>query len=518
MMDSGSAPQLVMPSIKMPSRRPFTENGKSIGRLKILIAGDSGVGKTSLCKAIVQACEHIVHIDPIVPQARSSRRSSKRTEKSAASRRDSNSTSAITEIFASTKPYPEWWTQLNEVQANQRRKSLGDTVLERNICFVDTPGYGAGSSAIETIVPCVEYVESHLNNVSSGSLSESDMLNMLGGDGGFQVDVVFYLINHNIKPVDVEYLRRLAPLTNIIPLLAQADKLSPEELAACKVQIRCQLQDAGIRPFSFSSSRQGSSVSDPTVPYAISSADVSDRDVNLELSQMDASLLMSPDYVQPLAPSELPLLVAQAFSLNGSSWLRHSAAKKYIQWRDAVNPSQPKHLYQPLSLPGPGTMPALTGTSGALIGRPTALALARTHNRQEDTQFHLVDWAADLQRSLASERARYEGIARGERARWLTARLNECVKDGTLVPVNGSKEVSPERKRERIPKQRHSRQTMHHQDPLGLLQVAADLKAKGWVALEYIGCFGLIGGLAYFLVRDRWLEQPVRLADDWTRL
>lgn len=43
MMESGSAPQLVMPSIEMPSRRPFTEEGKRIGRLKVLIAGDSGV-------------------------------------------------------------------------------------------------------------------------------------------------------------------------------------------------------------------------------------------------------------------------------------------------------------------------------------------------------------------------------------------------------------------------------------------------------------------------------------------
>ena len=37
-----SAPQLIMPSIRMPSRRPFTEKGKGTGRLKILIAGDSG--------------------------------------------------------------------------------------------------------------------------------------------------------------------------------------------------------------------------------------------------------------------------------------------------------------------------------------------------------------------------------------------------------------------------------------------------------------------------------------------
>lgn len=43
LLDSGSAPQLVMPSIKMPSRRPFTERGKNMGRLKVLIAGDSGI-------------------------------------------------------------------------------------------------------------------------------------------------------------------------------------------------------------------------------------------------------------------------------------------------------------------------------------------------------------------------------------------------------------------------------------------------------------------------------------------
>ena len=34
--------QLVMPSIRMPSRRPFTEQGKSMGRFKVLIAGGPG--------------------------------------------------------------------------------------------------------------------------------------------------------------------------------------------------------------------------------------------------------------------------------------------------------------------------------------------------------------------------------------------------------------------------------------------------------------------------------------------
>jgi hypothetical protein len=37
-----SSSQLIMPSIRMPSRRPFTERGKGFGRFKILVAGASG--------------------------------------------------------------------------------------------------------------------------------------------------------------------------------------------------------------------------------------------------------------------------------------------------------------------------------------------------------------------------------------------------------------------------------------------------------------------------------------------
>lgn len=37
-----SAPQLIMPSIRMPSRRPFTARGKALGRFKIMVAGAEG--------------------------------------------------------------------------------------------------------------------------------------------------------------------------------------------------------------------------------------------------------------------------------------------------------------------------------------------------------------------------------------------------------------------------------------------------------------------------------------------
>lgn len=42
LLDSGSTPQLIMPSIKMPSRRPFTDKGRRMGHFRVLLAGESG--------------------------------------------------------------------------------------------------------------------------------------------------------------------------------------------------------------------------------------------------------------------------------------------------------------------------------------------------------------------------------------------------------------------------------------------------------------------------------------------
>lgn len=47
-----------------------------------------------------------------------------------------------------------------------------------------------------TIASCVEYVESHLRKISEGGLSDLDLMNMLGCEGGCQVDAALYLISH----------------------------------------------------------------------------------------------------------------------------------------------------------------------------------------------------------------------------------------------------------------------------------------------------------------------------------
>jgi hypothetical protein len=45
--DSVTTPQFIMPSIMMPSRRPFTARGQELGKLKVLLAGASGMPSIS---------------------------------------------------------------------------------------------------------------------------------------------------------------------------------------------------------------------------------------------------------------------------------------------------------------------------------------------------------------------------------------------------------------------------------------------------------------------------------------
>jgi hypothetical protein len=153
-------------------------------------------------------------------------------------------------------------------------------------------------------------------------------------------------------------MQQLSAFTNVIPVIAKSETLTTQELISLKTSILARLQAASIKPFLFGKplddallAVQGLDIvyplatpttaihtgepkepnqfpfPIPTHPYAISSACGSDNDT------MDASLLMSPDYVQPLMSSELSNLIEQVFDPESIAWLRHAAAKKFLAWR-----------------------------------------------------------------------------------------------------------------------------------------------------------------------------------------
>lgn len=317
---------------------------------------------------------------------------------------------------------------------------------------------------------------------------------------------------------DFEHIRRLSELTNIIPVIAKSDLVSQDVIDEIKA--------ASIKSFTvmpklpaFGTPETVGDVVAAVAPYTISSANGPDTDT------MDASLLMSPEYVQPLVSSELVILVQQLFDADTVAYLRHSAAKKLVTWHAThpkltrvPSPSIPSAHHSTITSP---IGPSLTN-SGVLIpigsdislntSNSYALAKIADHTQREErlAQVRLSKWASDLQLSLQRERERYERLARGDRAIWLLERMGAEAQDGHLIAVDGSQAM--------VRTAGTSKQLFFEMpayavhDPLGLLRWQDTMRTRGWIALQVVGSFGVMGGLALWLAKTWGFSSSL---NDW---
>lgn len=321
-------------------------------------------------------------------------------------------------------------------------------------------------------------------------------------------------------------MKRLSALTNVIPLIAKADSLSSDDAQALKRSITAELRAADIKVFLFNSDESTTSP-----PFTICSAPSSDNE------NMDASLLMSPDYVQPLISSELTTLAQLVFDKENVSWLRHLAAKKlvYSQTESGASsllanilnsPTKP-NFDQKIFSSHPESPRTSSNSSQAVMSyssSPSSYLQARLadHTQREEklAQIRLAKWAGHLQKCLQNERTRYEAISRGERAVWLTQRLRECVDDGSLVPIRGLS-VDGQSDKETILTKSHTSATygyVNSRDPIGLLKWSEALRKRGWIAFQVVGGFGVLGAMAIWIVKSLNNGSDAYMSWTWERL
>ena len=71
---------------------------------------------------------------------------------------------------------------------------MGDVVLERNLCFVDS--HCRTLSRADQTESVIEYMKQQLlRTLAAVNTFNTDLQGLLGGHGGSQVDVVLYLIS-----------------------------------------------------------------------------------------------------------------------------------------------------------------------------------------------------------------------------------------------------------------------------------------------------------------------------------
>ena len=284
------------------------------------------------------------------------------------------------------------------------------------------------------------------------------------------------------------FFDRLSSLSNVIPLISKSDSRSPEEFEILRRSIHEQLKSANIRAFEPVLDGTGNFV------YNVCSATSDDEDV------MDASLLMSSKYIQPLLSSELGLLLQHIFEKDTISRMRHLASKKLLTALRSNAPA-PTPKASAITPRSPGLSPYLQARITDHIQHEERLA-----------QIKLAKWASDLQRSLQAERAQYEAMAASQRVGWLTDKLGECGSSSephqdspstsALVPVSKSKRRrSPSSSSPNSYTTPSSTNLFEAGDPLGLLRWNETLRHRGWLAFQVAGGFGILGAVAVWAAK-----------------
>lgn len=319
------------------------------------------------------------------------------------------------------------------------------------------------------------------------------------------------------RDTDIEVVRRLSSLTNVIPLLGKSDLYSVKELRIVLESVDSALDACGVRacPLPTSSLQECSLSHEPHSCLTVSSATAVDDE------NMDASLLMSANYSPPLCRSDLPYLVAHLFEPEHAAFLRHSSAKKFLYWRrtSGIPFSKSQGTVLP---PSTSSLAGFFGPARTSSGTPltsssisSELDVAFRHHHQpapmnNDTasqavpalhpfanitenarrgqhlaHVRLARWAADLQHSLANERER------------------ELFHPTTILAPMSQKTAWNDFNASR------TAGALDAGDPLGLLGWDSRVRERAWLLCRVLGGCGVVGAVALWVVRLWGVASPL---------
>ncbi|RUP47610.1 hypothetical protein BC936DRAFT_145537 [Jimgerdemannia flammicorona] len=225
-----------------PSRvSPIPNRARSIGQLRIMVVGDSCVGKTQFSHRLLRAIEHFSGVKRKVRTGT--------TEGLLNCHLDSQSVPPdVMEYFASTAYVP--FIDRNSASLPVASSLPPERVPAYNITLLDTHGYGETAIPVTTMSQATAYLErafTRTHQIYNPNTPHDNFYRLLSPDRGIHemVDVVLYLV-HVAKPVDVEYMRRLEPFACVLPVLVVDGLMEPLAMEQERTKIRKRFAKLGV--------------------------------------------------------------------------------------------------------------------------------------------------------------------------------------------------------------------------------------------------------------------------------
>ncbi|XP_018009991.1 septin-7 isoform X3 [Hyalella azteca] len=177
----------------------------------------------------------------------------------------------LSDIYSNEYPGPSHRVK-KTVQVETTKVLLKENAVNLMLTVVDTPGFGDAVDNSDCWQPVIDYVESkyeeYLNaesKVNRKSISDN------------RVHCCLYFIapsGHGLKSLDIEFMRRLHDKVNIIPVIAKADTLTPEECQHFKKQIINEIHQHKIKIYEFPEEDGDNNKLKQRVPFAVVGSNV----------------------------------------------------------------------------------------------------------------------------------------------------------------------------------------------------------------------------------------------------
>jgi len=154
----------------------------------------------------------------------------------------------LTDVYSAEHPGPSQRLK-KTIDIDTHKVLLKESGVNLTLTIVDTPGFGDAVDNSNCWDPVISYVESQYESFLD---AETRVHRVQLPDT--RVHVCLYFIapsGHGLKPLDVEFMKRLHDKVNVVPVIGKSDTMTPEEIGHFKRQIMNQIVQAKIRIYEF---------------------------------------------------------------------------------------------------------------------------------------------------------------------------------------------------------------------------------------------------------------------------
>lgn len=152
-----------------------------------------------------------------------------------------------TTLYQPKEPLPPSAERPKTVAIESISADIEENGVRLRLTVVDTPGFGDFVNNDDSWKPIVEDIEARFDSY----LEHENKVNRQKTLDN-RVHACLYFIQptgHSLRPIDIEFMRRLHTRVNLIPVIAKADTLTDEEIADFKARVLADIAHHNIHIF-----------------------------------------------------------------------------------------------------------------------------------------------------------------------------------------------------------------------------------------------------------------------------